>query len=83
MTSGKSAVLRVRWNINSLAKFINVLQNPKIYSIGSWPFNFLSLPAMSELLIGRCFSDVLPIWASDSSILSKSDINSPSLLVKT
>ena len=81
MISCKSAVLNVRWNPNCLVIFLEVLQSPKICSNGNWPFIFPLSPAMLWLLISKCVSVVLLIWASDSSMISEWDIKLPSLLV--
>ena len=76
------AVLWVRRNSRFLVVFWNVLQSPKICSKGSCPLAFPRL-SISSRLSKSVFPNkdrLAPAW--HSSILSKFDNKSPTLLVK-
>ena len=80
--SCRSAVLKNRWNPNSLIICSNARQNQNICSGGSCSLILLLLAAISWLFIRICLKDVFLLSAWDSVISSKWGNESPSLLVE-
>ena len=76
----KSCVLKVKWKDKPFVTFLNILQNPKLCSNGTWPKCFPLLVWIKGLSINSSFNIVL--FLSSSLILSRSDEKSLSFLAK-